>query len=220
MFSPPIVIIYDYFDKYKSFASGISMCGHSFAVIALFPVLRLLIDELGWRGSLFIFAGFVLNGCVLSFAFRPNTTLQKQELVESNKQSSKQSSESKQSNKQSTMDMFDLSVLKDLNFLLFALGYASNLFQMTIAYQMYVSKAIAEGLGKLEGTLLASVIGISAICSRIMFSVIANLPCSNHILIFSVSTIVFATANCLSFIPWNFPSHAVVCCVIGIMVGE
>ena len=71
MFSPPVVVIYDYFDKYKSFASGIAMCGYSVAVVAMLPLLALLIDFYGWQGSMFWLSGIVLNGCVLAFAFRP-----------------------------------------------------------------------------------------------------------------------------------------------------
>ena len=61
MFSPPVIVIYDYFDKYKSFASGIGMTGHSVAVITILPLLRFLIDEFGWQGTV----KYALNSMII-----------------------------------------------------------------------------------------------------------------------------------------------------------
>ena len=153
---------------------------------------------------MFWFGGFILNGCVLAFAFRPVPKLH----------------HANSSKKHSLKTMFDISVLTLGAYWLFAFAYACNTFQMCVSYQMYTSKVIAEGMDKMSASLLVSVIGISAAISRVIFSIIANFQCTNHVMVFGLSSIVLGVFNVFSFIPWNFLTHAFVCAVFGVSVGK
>ena len=72
MFIPPMAIIPDYFDRYKSLVSGITLCGHSLSSFILIAMIRHCIDTVGWRGAMMIQAGCTLNGCVFAMLFVSN----------------------------------------------------------------------------------------------------------------------------------------------------
>ena len=44
MMTPPVVIIYEYFDKYQTLASGIAVVGQGTSTLVVGPVCRILID--------------------------------------------------------------------------------------------------------------------------------------------------------------------------------
>lgn len=60
-----------YFCKRRALAFGISFCGGGVGTFVIPPLLRLLLETYTWRGTMFILAGFALNGCVLSMFYRP-----------------------------------------------------------------------------------------------------------------------------------------------------
>lgn len=56
-----VVIVAYYFDKRRSFATGISVCGSGIGTIIFPPIIQYLISEYGWRGSTVLLAGIFLN---------------------------------------------------------------------------------------------------------------------------------------------------------------
>ena len=52
-----VVIIAYYFDKRRSFATGLSLCGSGIGTFLFAPLTQYLLDEYGWRGTTLIFAG-------------------------------------------------------------------------------------------------------------------------------------------------------------------
>lgn len=56
-----IVIVAYYFDKKRSFATGLSVCGSGIGTFIFAPLTQYLIDEYGWRGTTLILAGMFLN---------------------------------------------------------------------------------------------------------------------------------------------------------------
>lgn len=59
-----IVIVAYYFDKKRSFATGISVCGSGIGTFIFPPIIQYLITVYGWRGCTVILAGIFLNMCV------------------------------------------------------------------------------------------------------------------------------------------------------------
>lgn len=59
-----VVIVAYYFDKRRSFATGISVCGSGIGTFIFPPVIQYLISEYGWRGCTVLLAGIFLNMCV------------------------------------------------------------------------------------------------------------------------------------------------------------
>lgn len=46
-----VVIVAYYFDKKRSFATGLAVCGSGIGTFIFAPLIQLLLDEYGWRGD-------------------------------------------------------------------------------------------------------------------------------------------------------------------------
>jgi MFS family permease len=71
MYLPAIVSVTCYFEKKRSLATGIAVCGSGLGTFVFAPLTEYLIDEYGWRGAVMIIAGLVLNCAILGALFRP-----------------------------------------------------------------------------------------------------------------------------------------------------
>lgn len=71
IYVPAIVSVGYYFDKRRSFAIGIAVCGTGLGTFLLSPTNRKLTNLYGWEGAFLIKAAFVLNGCVCGLVMRP-----------------------------------------------------------------------------------------------------------------------------------------------------
>ncbi|CAN7998552.1 unnamed protein product [Ixodes hexagonus] len=65
------VIINQHFEKHRATASGISYAGPTLASLVYPPVIQVLFDEFGLRGSLLLFGGIMLNAVAGAFLQRP-----------------------------------------------------------------------------------------------------------------------------------------------------
>jgi len=68
---PAIVSVTCYFEKKRSLATGIAVCGSGLGTFVFAPLIEYLIVEYGWRGAILIIAGLVLNCTFLGALFRP-----------------------------------------------------------------------------------------------------------------------------------------------------
>ncbi|CAD6215863.1 GSCOCG00000679001-RA-CDS [Cotesia congregata] len=68
-FVAAVVIVAYYFDKKRSFATGLSVCGSGIGTFIFAPVTQYLLAEYGWRGTTLILAGLFFNlavcGCLM-----------------------------------------------------------------------------------------------------------------------------------------------------------
>ncbi|XP_017787533.1 PREDICTED: monocarboxylate transporter 13-like [Habropoda laboriosa] len=74
IYLPAIVSVTCYFEKYRSLATGIAVCGSGLGTLIFAPCLDYLIALYGWRGTMLICSGIVLNCTVLGILFRPLET--------------------------------------------------------------------------------------------------------------------------------------------------
>ncbi|XP_045448809.1 uncharacterized protein LOC123657277 [Melitaea cinxia] len=65
-----VVIVAYYFEKKRSLATGISVCGSGIGTFIFAPLTYILLDEYGWRGTTLILAGLFLNMAVCGLLFR------------------------------------------------------------------------------------------------------------------------------------------------------
>ncbi|XP_059051552.1 monocarboxylate transporter 4-like [Achroia grisella] len=82
-----VVIVAYYFEKKRSLATGISVCGSGIGTFIFAPLTNLLLDEYGWRGTTLILAGLFLNIAVCGMLFRdlPWTTTMNEEKAKERK---------------------------------------------------------------------------------------------------------------------------------------
>lgn len=71
IYLPAIVSVTTYFDKYRSLATGIAVCGSGFGTFIFAPLLDYFIKGYHWRGALLILSGTVLNCAIFGALFRP-----------------------------------------------------------------------------------------------------------------------------------------------------
>lgn len=71
LYLPAIVIVGLYFDKRRSLAMGIAVCGSGVGTIVIAPLTTVLLEYFNWRGTNIILAGIVLNGVVFAAFYRP-----------------------------------------------------------------------------------------------------------------------------------------------------
>ncbi|XP_062588832.1 monocarboxylate transporter 12-like [Saccostrea cucullata] len=71
MYLPAIVSVSHYFEKKRSFATGIAVCGSGLGTFIFAPVSKLLVDEYTWKGAVLIEAGIILNCILCGALFRP-----------------------------------------------------------------------------------------------------------------------------------------------------
>ncbi|XP_025190715.1 uncharacterized protein LOC112591196 [Melanaphis sacchari] len=65
-----VVIVAYYFDKKRSLATGLSVCGSGIGTFVFAPLNHELLSYYGWRGCTLILAGLFLNLCVFGMLMR------------------------------------------------------------------------------------------------------------------------------------------------------
>lgn len=71
IYLPAIVSVTMYFEKLRSLATGIAVCGSGFGTFIFAPLTEILITTYGWRGALLIISGVVFNCAIFGAMFRP-----------------------------------------------------------------------------------------------------------------------------------------------------
>ncbi|XP_022914399.2 monocarboxylate transporter 5 [Onthophagus taurus] len=71
IYLPAIVSVTMYFDKKRSLATGIAVCGSGLGTFVFAPLINILLEEYGWRGAMVILGGIVLECLIFGALFRP-----------------------------------------------------------------------------------------------------------------------------------------------------
>lgn len=71
IYLPAIVSVTCYFEKYRSLATGIAVCGSGLGTFIFSPLTEYLITEYGWRGTLLLISSLVLQCTTFGALFRP-----------------------------------------------------------------------------------------------------------------------------------------------------
>lgn len=68
---PAIVAVSFYFEKRRSLATGLAVCGSGFGTFIFAPLTQILLDEYGWKGTVLIETALLLNCIPCGAVFRP-----------------------------------------------------------------------------------------------------------------------------------------------------
>ncbi|RVE48788.1 hypothetical protein evm_006562 [Chilo suppressalis] len=71
IYLPAIVSVTVWFERYRSLATGIAVCGSGLGTFLFAPLTSGLIAEYGWRGAMAIIGALILNCVPLGLMFRP-----------------------------------------------------------------------------------------------------------------------------------------------------
>lgn len=68
---PAIIAVSFYFEKRRSLATGLAVCGSGFGTFLFAPLTNLLLEEYAWKGTVLIETGLLLNCILCGAVFRP-----------------------------------------------------------------------------------------------------------------------------------------------------
>jgi len=71
IYLPAIVSVTCYFEKQRSFATGIAVCGSGLGTFIFAPLTEVLIQTYFWKGALLIITAITLNCIIFGALFRP-----------------------------------------------------------------------------------------------------------------------------------------------------
>lgn len=71
IYLPAIVSVTCYFEKYRSLATGIAVCGSGLGTFIFAPLTEWLVTTFGWRGAMLIIGVLVMNCVIFGILFRP-----------------------------------------------------------------------------------------------------------------------------------------------------
>ncbi|XP_075992589.1 monocarboxylate transporter 1 [Anticarsia gemmatalis] len=71
IYLPAIVSVTVWFERYRSLATGIAVCGSGLGTFLFAPITSGLINYYGWRGAMALIGAFILNCVPLGLIFRP-----------------------------------------------------------------------------------------------------------------------------------------------------
>jgi len=74
VYVPAVVIVAFYFEKKRSFATGLAVAGSGIGTFVFAPLIEYLIKAYSWRGAVIILGGLMLNIVVCGAIFRPLET--------------------------------------------------------------------------------------------------------------------------------------------------
>ena len=66
IYLPSVVSIMEYFSKKRALATGIAVCSSGVGTFAIAPIINTLLNAYGWRGTVLMEAGMILNVVVSS----------------------------------------------------------------------------------------------------------------------------------------------------------
>jgi MFS transporter, MCT family, solute carrier family 16 (monocarboxylic acid transporters), member 14 len=81
IYLPAIVSVTMYFEKLRSLATGIAVCGSGFGTFIFAPLTTFLIQNYGWKTSMLVIAGIVYSCVFFGALFRPLEKPKKNETV-------------------------------------------------------------------------------------------------------------------------------------------
>lgn len=75
VYSPAIIIVGHYFEKYRAISMGIAVCGSSVGILCLSMTFRYFVPRYGWERSFQLQAGLMVFGLLCTFVYRPINTV-------------------------------------------------------------------------------------------------------------------------------------------------
>lgn len=172
-----LTIISKYFLVKRPLANGLAMAGSPVFLCCLAPLIQYLHIEFGWRGSLFIYGGLILNCCVAGALMRPVPPCSPStHALQNNGQEQLNSSNTKLklSWVKNAWNFYDLSIFKDRGFVIYLIGNMLFVFGAYAPFVFLSNYAISQGVDEYRAAYLLSIMGFVDMFVRPSTGLIAN----------------------------------------------
>ncbi|XP_064619207.1 monocarboxylate transporter 13-like isoform X2 [Lineus longissimus] len=206
---PCISAVGFYFDTHRTIAIGISASGVGIGTFVYPPLIRLLEDSFGWRGSLLVLSGVTLNLAVVGAFIRPIQI----------KQTDKNKNEVDEE-KIGILEMLDITIFKNSRYLLLCLNNLLLMFGIGIVYVHLSAYAELQGVKGTASAMLFSAIGIANFLGRIFFGFAGHHPKVNVVLAYILAACIYGVSvECLPVIT-EYPAMVAIAVIFGFFTGS
>lgn len=216
------VVVQEHFTKRRTLAYGISASGNCVGILICGPLLRILIDTYGLRGSFLLLAAFTSHNIVCGFLYRPaisQTRITQNKLTPPNGEAETPGPKKKYRICDFFKDAFDFSILSNPKMSLMYLGTLLSQFGIMTFSSHMVSRAIFEGIHPKLAALLLTILGACAFLGRIISGLIAN-HFSHKVLQYTVWIWICAAVEMVYVTTKSFISNALVTALFGLLSGK
>ncbi|TNN39190.1 Monocarboxylate transporter 2 [Liparis tanakae] len=149
-----LTIISKYFLTKRPLANGLSMAGSPVFLCVLAPANQYLLDRFGWRGSLLILGGLMLNCCVAGALMRPVVLPRGPEKGE---ELPNLCTKPKTSCTNKARKFLDLTFFKDRGFVIYLIGNVIYIFGAYAPIMFLSAYAIKQGVDEYSAAYLLSI---------------------------------------------------------------
>lgn len=150
LYTPTIAVTGFYFDKKLNLANNLIGAAASIGILVFPFTIHALIDWCGWRGSVVVLSGLVLNIIPCALIMKPTKF-----------------------SKESTSKIFDLKLFLNGKLLLFHMYCFIFGMAMSVVYIHLPEFALHNGTSEFEASLLISFIGIAGLVAKLAIASIA-----------------------------------------------
>ncbi len=223
------VVVQEYFTTKRASAAAIASCGLSCGCLLFGPILRALIDTLGWRGALLIFAGINFQLMIFAALLRP---LPSRKASSATFDASHQMNQGTKKTKNQCRDAcskilrglasaFTISLLKDADCVLFLVIRCAGMIGVNAMFMFGITRAVYLGVQPLSASFIATCIGVVSTTARLTMAILASRLKFNHLLVAVIATTLSGLVAMLSTLArgevWH---HMVFAAVFGLFGGK
>jgi len=153
-----LTIISKYFLNKRPLANGLAMAGSPVFLCVLAPANQYLLDRFGWRGSLVILGGLMLNCCVAGALMRPVVLPRGPEKGE---ELPNLCTKPKTSCTNNAKKFLDLTFFKDRGFVIYLIGNVIFIFGAYAPIMFLSAYAIKQGVDQYSAAYLLSIMSFA-----------------------------------------------------------
>ncbi|XP_045199403.2 monocarboxylate transporter 12-like [Mercenaria mercenaria] len=119
----------------------------------------------------------------------------------------------------SLKNMCDLSLLKDLIFLMFVISNFCTSIGFNMPFIFLTDRAVDEGISEESAKWLVSAIGISNTVGRVLFGFLADRQGVNRLMLYNTALTICGVATALCPLAYTYSLLVVYACVFGLFIG-
>ena len=169
-YTPGLVIVGQYFDRFRAVATGTASMGSGVGVFLFPPMMTLLFSFYGFTGSFLLIGALELHHCIAGALYRP---LEDQQPERRRKTSLK---EEKSSGFAAFTKHLDLTLWLNHTFVCFALAMGFITTSYITAQMLLPDRAMFLGISQTQAAFLLSVVGMCDTVGRFLSGVVFDLP--------------------------------------------
>lgn len=140
------------------------MAGSPVFLFVLAPLNQYLLNMFGWRGTLLILGGLILNSCVAGALMRPVDLPKVISPTDDERELEKRPLFSSCVN--SVQNFLDLSIFKDRGFIIYIIGNVMFFFGAYAPFLFLAEYAVSQGVDEYSAAFLLSIVGFVDIFTR------------------------------------------------------